>query len=150
MLIRNNRIFVKFKISSIHTVYMVSQQVLALKIAKCCERRKNSWKFVYVLANQSRYPFNLTEFLTISKLLSLALSKSFLPKTCWDTLYVIPNFSLSRLWIQIPTLRINFTRAILRTPSIELETKELNSFVSNYIFCINSPSQISYYLRYLT
>ena len=25
-----------------------------------------------------------------------------------------------------------------------LETKELNSFVSNYIFCINSPSQISY------
>ena len=45
--------------------YQVSQQVLdfSKKIAKCYEKRKNSWKFAYILAKQYKSPFNLTNFL---------------------------------------------------------------------------------------
>ena len=36
------------------------RQEFSKKIAKCYEKRKNSWKFVYILAKQCRSHFNLT------------------------------------------------------------------------------------------
>ena len=48
---------------------------------------QNSWKFVYILAEQSRYPFNLTRFLTEknSKFYFHEIEICF-KKTCWDIL----------------------------------------------------------------
>jgi len=38
-------------------------QGFSKKSQKCPERRKNLWKFVYILAKQYRSPFNLTNFI---------------------------------------------------------------------------------------
>ena len=51
------------------------------------KRRKNSWKFVYILAKQCRSHFNLTNFLTKFSKFWFRRNLKFSPsKTCWDTL----------------------------------------------------------------
>ena len=51
------------------------RQGFSKKIAKCYEKRKNSWKFVYILARQCRAHFDLTNFLT--KNFKILISRKF-------------------------------------------------------------------------
>ena len=73
----------------------MSQQVLGRNLAQKSQNskmlKKNSWKFVYILAKECRSPFNLTNF--FDKNFKILISRRFeiFTKTCLDTLYMLKN-----------------------------------------------------------
>ena len=114
-------------------MYQVSQQVLDRNlIAKCYEMRKNSLKFVYILAKECRSHFNLTNIFDRKKFKILISHRfeiihyNFSSKTCWDTLYQVSQQVVNSLG----TLGIITSASLKLYARPEIQSAALTSFRS--------------------
>ena len=99
--------------------YQVSHQVLTVIDQKMCKfhgRRKNSWKFVYILTKQCRFHFNLTNFL--SKNFQNSQNSNFGTPKPWKFVYILakqcrPHINLTSFFLS-KNFKIKRFRGILK------------------------------------
>ena len=145
------RIWIPERFRNLHTSF--GQELNGAKTHKSHEKANKSWKFVYILARQSRYPFNLTIFLTKFNIL--------ISRTCLYTLrkllhlylyYTSPVFPgkpgilLSAFWLVLGSCSFFFPPIGSGRSFFSIRVRPLNVYKTAAAGFIDFPAIFSIFL----